>query len=100
MIPTRDNHDVSVKKKMTINDDQNLVTSELVQVLHSKQTRIDELEQRLKQVEEQESLWKVNNSFSLIFQFEKKTIFRRNMNENVIVVNYYRAELLNLNKNY
>jgi len=72
MIPTRDNHDVSVKKKMTINDDQNLVTSELVQVLHSKQTRIDELEQRLKQVEEQESLWKVNNSFSLIFQFEKK----------------------------
>jgi uncharacterized protein involved in exopolysaccharide biosynthesis len=75
MIPTRDNHDASVKKKMTINDDQNLVTSELVQVLHSKQTRIDELEQRLKQVEEQESLWKVNNSFSLIFQFENKNDF-------------------------
>ncbi|CAF1443065.1 unnamed protein product [Adineta steineri] len=59
MIPTRDNQDIPSKKKTTTIDDQNLVTSELVQVLHSKQTRIDELEQRLKQVEEQESQWKM-----------------------------------------
>lgn len=43
-----------------MSDDQHLVTSELVQVLHSKQTRIDELEQRLKHVEQQESQWKVS----------------------------------------
>ncbi|CAF1300532.1 unnamed protein product [Rotaria sp. Silwood1] len=59
MIPTRDNNDVSLKKKLIMSDDQNLVTSELVQVLNSKQTRIDELEQRLKQVEQQESQWKI-----------------------------------------
>jgi rRNA pseudouridine-1189 N-methylase Emg1 (Nep1/Mra1 family) len=62
MIPTRDNDDISLKKKTIIPDDQNLVTSELVQVLHSKQTRIDELEQRLKQVEQQEFQWKVKNN--------------------------------------
>ena len=59
MIPTRDNKDVSLKKKITMNDDQNLVTSELVQVLNSKQTRINELEQCLKQTEELEYQWKV-----------------------------------------
>ena len=59
MIPTRDNEDLSLKKKPALTDEQNLVTGELVQVLHSKQTRIDELEQRLKQVEQQESQWKV-----------------------------------------
>ena len=66
MIPTRDNDDISLKKKTIITDDQNLVTSELVQVLHSKQTRIDELEQRLKQVEQQEFQWKVKNNSSKI----------------------------------
>lgn len=59
MIPTRDNDDVCLKKKISINEEQNLVTSELIQVLNSKQTRIDELETRLKQVEEHESQWKV-----------------------------------------
>jgi len=59
MIPTRDNEDLSLKKKPALTDEQNLVTGELVQVLHSKQTRIDELEQRLKQVEQQESQWKM-----------------------------------------
>jgi len=59
MIPTRDNNDIPIKKKSIINDDQNLVTAELVQVLHSKQSRIDELEKRLKQVEQQESQWKI-----------------------------------------
>ncbi|CAF4268051.1 unnamed protein product [Rotaria socialis] len=58
MIPTRDGVDLILKKKLIIHDDQNLVTSELVQVLNSKQTRINELEQRLKQAEQQESQWK------------------------------------------
>jgi hypothetical protein len=65
MIPTRDNDEILLKKKTIINDDQNLVTGELVQVLHSKQTRIDELEQRLKKVEQQEFQWKVNNLFCI-----------------------------------
>ncbi|UJR22492.1 hypothetical protein I4U23_025545 [Adineta vaga] len=54
MIPTRDD-DAPLKKK---HDEQNLVTSELIQVLHSKQTKIDELEQQLKDIEQQESQWK------------------------------------------
>ncbi|CAF1331758.1 unnamed protein product [Rotaria sordida] len=54
MIPTRDD-DTILKKK---NDEQNLVTSELIQVLNSKQTKIDELEQQLKDIEQQESQWK------------------------------------------
>ncbi|CAF1209061.1 unnamed protein product [Rotaria sp. Silwood1] len=54
MIPTRD-EDTTLKKK---NDEQNLVTSELIQVLNSKQTKIDELEQQLKDIEQQESQWK------------------------------------------
>jgi hypothetical protein len=98
MIPTRDNNDLSLKKKLIITDEQNLVTGELVQVLHSKQTRIDELEKRLKQVEQQESQWKVKN----FIRFEKQLYFyllRLNMNENVVVVNYYKQELFNLNKN-
>ena len=53
MIPTRDDN-IPLKKS---NDEQNLVTSELVQVLHSKQSRIDELEQRLKDIEHQEFQW-------------------------------------------
>jgi len=65
MIPTRDNDEILLKKKTIINDDQNLVTGELVQVLHSKQTRIDELEQRLKKVEQQEFQWKVNHLFCI-----------------------------------
>jgi hypothetical protein len=60
MIPTRDTDNLPLKKKTSINDEQHLVTIELVQVLHSKQTRIDELEQHLKHVEQQESQWKVN----------------------------------------
>jgi hypothetical protein len=72
MIPTRDNDEILLKKKTIINDDQNLVTGELVQVLHSKQTRIDELEQRLKKVEQQEFQWKVNNLFCIK---KKKTDF-------------------------
>ncbi len=71
MIPTRDNNDLSLKKKLIITDEQNLVTGELVQVLHSKQTRIDELEKRLKQVEQQESQWKVKN----FIRFEKQIFF-------------------------
>lgn len=59
MIPTRDRDDLPMKKKTMGNDEQNLVTVELVHVLHSKQTRIDELEQRLRQVEQQESQWKM-----------------------------------------
>ena len=62
MIPTRDTDDIPCKKKTSINDDHNLVTVELVQVLHSKQTKIDELEQRLKEVELSGSQWKVNES--------------------------------------
>jgi predicted nuclease with TOPRIM domain len=54
MIPTRDD-DVPLKKK---NDEQNLVTTELIQVLHSKQTKINELEQQLKDIEQQASQWK------------------------------------------
>ena len=61
MIPTRD-EDTPLKKK---NDEQNLVTTELIQVLHSKQTKIDELEQQLKDVEQQASQWKVNSSIFL-----------------------------------
>lgn len=56
MIPTRD-EETSVKKK---NDEQNLVTTELIQVLHSKQTKIDELEQQLKDREQQAAQWKVS----------------------------------------
>jgi hypothetical protein len=67
MIPTRDNDGIKLPKK---NDEQNLVTSELIQVLHSKQNRIDELEQRLKVVEQQESQWKVNLIY-LTVQFEE-----------------------------
>ena len=48
-----------MKKKA---DEYSLVTGELVQVLHSKQTKIDELEQRLKDMEQQESQWKVSSS--------------------------------------
>ncbi|CAF1617101.1 unnamed protein product [Adineta ricciae] len=59
MIPTRDNHEILSKKKPLLTDDQYLVTSELVQVLYSKQTRIDELESRLKHVEHHESQWKM-----------------------------------------
>jgi hypothetical protein len=59
MIPTRDNDDSLLKKQMIMTDEQNLVTGELVQVLNSKQTRIEELEERLKKVEQQESQWKV-----------------------------------------
>jgi len=58
MIPTRD-EDTSAKKK---NDEQNLVTTELIQVLHSKQTKIDELEQQLKDREQQAAQWKVSSS--------------------------------------
>lgn len=60
MIPTRDD-DTTLKKK---NDEQNLVTSELIQVLNSKQTKIDELEQQLKDIEQQESQWKVNKAMT------------------------------------
>lgn len=67
MIPTRDIDELPVKKKNFINEDQNLVTVELVQVLHSKQTRIDELEQRLKDVEYSESQWKVRKDLISIF---------------------------------
>jgi hypothetical protein len=74
MIPTRDNDEISLRKKTIITDDQNLVTSELVQVLHSKQTRIDELEQRLKQVEGQESQWKVND-YLFELEFERRNVF-------------------------
>jgi predicted nuclease with TOPRIM domain len=63
MIPTRDD-DTPLKKK---NDEQNLVTTELIQVLHSKQTKIDELEQQLKDIEQQASQWKVNNSIKRQF---------------------------------
>ena len=59
MIPTRDNDELISKKKLILSDDHTLVTTELIQVLNSKQTRIDELEQRLRQVEQQESQWKV-----------------------------------------
>jgi hypothetical protein len=74
MIPTRDNDEISLRKKTIITDDQNLVTSELVQVLHSKQTRIDELEQRLKQVEGQDSQWKVND-YLFELEFERRNVF-------------------------
>lgn len=71
MIPTRDSDEIlSIKKKTITSDDQNLVTGELVQVLHSKQSRIDELEQRLKQVEQQESQWKVRKLFNSYFLLE------------------------------
>lgn len=59
MIPTRDNDESISKKKLILSEDHTLVTTELIQVLNSKQTRIDELEQRLKHVEQQESQWKV-----------------------------------------
>ena len=64
MIPTRDD-DTILKKK---HDEQNLVTSELIQVLHSKQTKIDELERQLKATEQQESQWKVNHIITFRFQ--------------------------------
>jgi len=63
MIPTRDD-DIPLKKK---NDEQNLVTTELIQVLHSKQTKIDELEQQLKDIEQQASQWKVNSSINIFY---------------------------------
>jgi len=66
MIPTRDD-DAPLKKK---HDEQNLVISELIQVLHSKQTKIDELEQQLKDIEQQESQWKVNSSMTFFFFFD------------------------------
>lgn len=59
MIPTRDNDELISKKKLILSDDHTLVTTELIQVLNSKQTRIDELEQRLRHVEQQECQWKV-----------------------------------------
>ena len=62
MISTRGD-DTLLKKK---NDEQNLVTSELIQVLHSKQTKIDELEQQLKDIEQQESQWKVNRAMTFL----------------------------------
>jgi predicted nuclease with TOPRIM domain len=65
MIPTRDDDDDTPLKKK--HDEQNLVTSELIQVLNSKQTKIDELEQQLKDIEQQESQWKVNSSMTLFF---------------------------------
>lgn len=86
MIPTRDIDELPVKKKNFINEDQNLVTVELVQVLHSKQTRIDELEQRLKDVEYSESQWKMkyeqelNRSETLqtrIIELERELIHRQ-----------------------
>jgi hypothetical protein len=67
MIPTRDDN-IPLKKS---NDEQNLVTSELIQVLHSKQTKIDELEHQLKDIEQQESQWKVNSSIALIISIRK-----------------------------
>ena len=67
MIPTRD-EDTSAKKK---NDEQNLVTTELIQVLHSKQTKIDELEQQLKDREQQAAQWKVSSSDSNTRKNEK-----------------------------
>ena len=60
MVPTRDTDDLPKKKRTMINDEQNVVTGELIQVLHSKQKRIDELERRLKSMEQQESQWRVH----------------------------------------
>lgn len=74
MIPTRDD-DIPLKKK---NDEQNLVTTELIQVLHSKQTKIDELEQQLKDIEQQASQWKVNSSINLVLISIKKNDFSIN----------------------
>ncbi len=76
MIPTHDNEELSVKKKLNLTDEQNLVTGELVQVLHSKQSRIDELEKRLKQVEQQESQWRVKNNLISIRKTTLNQIFR------------------------
>jgi hypothetical protein len=76
MIPTRDNDELSLKKKLNITDEQNLVMGELVQVLHSKQTRIDELERRLKQVEQQESQWKVIKKTSFYSTTTKKKLIK------------------------
>ena len=61
MVPTRDTDDLPKKKRAMINEEQNVVTGELIQVLHSKQKRIDELERRLKSMEQQESQWKVRH---------------------------------------
>lgn len=86
MIPTRDTDDLPMKKKNFNSDEQNLVTIELVQVLHSKQSRIDELEKRLKDVEEQESQWRkkyeqeVNRCETLqnrIVQLEEELVHRK-----------------------
>lgn len=71
MIPTRDD-DSTLKKK---NDEQNLVTSELIQVLNSKQTKIDELEQQLKDIEQQESQWKVRSARTYLIQYEEEFLF-------------------------
>ena len=98
MIPTRDTDDLPMKKKNFNSDEQNLVTIELVQVLHSKQSRIDELEKRLKDVEEQESQWRVNSSFSYDFvvKFFVFLLFhRKNTNKRSIVVKHYKIELFN-----
>jgi len=87
MIPTRDNDNENMTEKKTIlSDEHNLVTGELIQVLNSKQARIDQLEQRLKQVEHQELQWKVielgNRKYLVFFCYS-----RQNTNENIIVVN-------------
>lgn len=50
---------VPTLKKKT--EEHNLVTGELIQVLHSKQMKIDELEQKVKAMEAQESQWKVSD---------------------------------------
>jgi len=77
MIPTRDNDNENMTEKKTIlSDEHNLVTGELIQVLNSKQARIDQLEQRLKQVEHQELQWKVielgNRKYLVFFAIQDK----------------------------
>jgi predicted nuclease with TOPRIM domain len=71
MIPTRDD-DIPLKKK---NDEQNLVTTELIQVLHSKQSKIDELEHQVKDIEQQACQWKVNSSMTFS-NSKRKSFFR------------------------
>jgi predicted nuclease with TOPRIM domain len=71
MIPTRDD-DIPLKKK---NDEQNLVTTELIQVLHSKQSKIDELEHQVKDIEQQACQWKVNSSMTFSHS-KRKSFFR------------------------
>lgn len=102
MIPTRDTDDLPLKKRLSSSDEQHVVTMELVQVLHSKQSRIDELEKRLKEMEEQESQWKVSTapmSFVSNFNVRFFFFFRRNMNMNPIDVNRCRVEFSNWKQN-